>query len=260
MNSTEDLPGNPVEEDPFYDAAPTEPHLLYQGEIFFDVPLFIMVRETRWLLLRTGSGKPMLEALQNGQTPGTVRVHDSNKTAILWEEAGYDGDFAMGRLSKRPVIVLSQTCDVQTKNFIQVAPIYPTDDENYIGKLQRGEIISAVWLKPHPPHWTVNSYADLEQIQAVHKSYFRKLPIDQHFRLHPLRVQRLQQAITRYFGRPNSFDVGADKAPRTATYLCTYCFYWNGVISKLELQEGDPFQECATCHRPQWIIQLGSLS
>ena len=223
------------------------------------MPLFIMVRETRWLLLRTGSGKPVDEALQNGKTPGTVRVHDSNQSGILWEQAGYDGDFAMGRLSKRPVLILSQSCDVQTKNFIQVAPIYPTDDENYIGKLQRGEIISAFWLKPHPPHWSVNSYADLEQIQAVHKSYFKKLKPDQHFRLHPFKVVGLQQAVTRYFGRPNTFDVVTDRAPRTATYLCAYCFYWNAVVSKIDLQEGEPFRECTTCQHPQWILQLGSL-
>src|SRR5258708_32525550 len=116
-----------------------------------------MDKMSRWLLVRTGSGRPVLEALQNGQTPGTVKVLDSNRSQILWNEAG-EGDFALGRLLKIPVLVLSQNCDIQQKDSIQVAPIFKApDDGSYLGKLSRGEIFSAFHVPPHPPDITAFS-------------------------------------------------------------------------------------------------------
>ena len=242
----------------FYDAAPPEPHLLYQGEILVDVPVLSMPKPTRWLLLRTQSGKTIHDALQNGNLGGRVKVLDSNMTAIMWDAAGVEGDYAIGLISKRPVLVLSQTCDVQNKDFIQVAPIYKPQDESYIGKLTRGEVISAFRLKPHLPDWNGEMYADLEQIQAIHKSYRKSPP--RHFRLSQSSVLHLQRAITKYFGRPNSFRAGDDRAPRSATYLCTQCIYRDALVTKLELQNGEDFTNCPACDGVDWIIQLGSLA
>lgn len=253
------------DENSFYDdAAPLEPHLIYQGEILLGVPLVTMRKPLRWLLLRTGKGGPIHEVLGIGETPKTVKVLDSNLTEVKWEkDVGPDGDYAMALLSKRPILVLSQTCDVQNKDFIQVAPIYPAPpDDSYVGKLIRNEILSAFRLPRHPPDWEGEAFADLEQIQAVHKSYRKVKKGDAeylHFRLRPEKTLKLQQNLTRYFGRPNAFDAGTDKAPRTATYLCVQCFYRDGCITKVDLPENGDFKACAKCGGPSWVIQLGSL-
>jgi hypothetical protein len=247
-----------VEQNDFYDAAPMEPHLIYQGEVLTDVPFFNMHKESRWLLVRTRSGRPVNEALQNGNLGGTVKVLDSNQSAVQWDLN--EGDFAIGRLSKAPVLVLSQTCDCQNKDFIQVAPIFAADTaDEYVQRLKGGDIVSAFWIKKHPPEIPEDSFADLELIQAVHKSYRKDLPPERHFRLNHDKTLQLQRALTRYFGRPNSFDVGTDRVPRTGTYLCVKCFYWDGKISKLDLRAGDEFQPCNECRQTKWVPQFGSL-
>jgi len=246
---------------PFYDdAAHSEPHSIYQGEILVDVPLFVMPFKTlgsRWLMLRTRSNQPVHDALTGGKTPRTLEVLDSNKSDIAWEAATHVGDYVIGALAKRPALVLSQNCDIENKQFIQVAPIYPSDDENYIGKLIRGEIISAFRMPRHPPEWTTESYADFEHVQAVHKSYRKRIP--GHFRLSPPNILKLQQALTRYFGRPNSFDAGKDPAPISAKYLCTQCFYRDGLATSVKLSRGDSFAACTVCGGVGWVVQLGSI-
>ncbi|HWY22963.1 MAG TPA: hypothetical protein VNX26_17180 [Candidatus Acidoferrum sp.] len=259
MNSAENSPGKQQQDD-FYDAAPLEPHLIYQGEILIDVPLFIVPFSelgNRWLILRSSKGKPIHQMLKDGETPTWMQVLDPKKSEIAWDEDGTKGDSVMGYMSKHPVVVLSQTCDVETKKFIQVAPVYPTVDDGYIGKLMRDEVVSAFWVKKHPPLWEKEMYADFEHIQAVHKSY-RKKP-SPHFRLAPKKVLDLQRAITRYFGRPNSFDAKKDLAPRSATYLCVGCFHFNGVATGIHVDEGKAFPVCEVCEGAAWTIQIGSL-
>jgi hypothetical protein len=251
-------PGNPtIQQDDFYDAAPLEPHLLYQGEILADVPFLNMPKESRWQLLRTRSGKMLDEALEHGNVGGIVKALDSNQSKEQWYTAT-EGDFAIARLSKRPVLVLSQTCDVQTKDFIQIAPIYDADgtDEELDG-LKKGHLFSAFYLKQHRPELPTESYADFELIQAVHKSYIKPISAKQHFRLKPPHVRELQKQITRYFGRPNSFDVENDKTPRTGRYLCVQCFYLTGIVTHQDRNEGDAFEACQVCHGERWVFKEG---
>jgi hypothetical protein len=206
------------------------------------------------LLLRTRSGKPVDEALQQGNLGGIVKVLDSNQSKIEWYN-GADGDFAMARLSKRPVLILSQTCDVQTKEFIQIAPIFSADGtSDNLTRLRQGQIISAFWLKANSPHFT-EGYADLELIQAVHKSYVKRLLPSQHFRLTHSRTLELQRFITRYFGRPNSFDADSDLAPRDGTYLCVACFYLDGKVTAVTLTEGHNFEHCGACGGRGWVLK-----
>jgi hypothetical protein len=238
----------------FYDAVPLEPHLLYQGEILVEVPFVNMPQDARWLLLRTRSGKPVDEALQQGNLGGIVKVLDSNQSKLRWYN-GADGDFVMARLSKRPVLILSQTCDVQTKDFIQIAPIFPAgDDSDHLARLRQGLIISAFWLKANPPYLT-EGYADLELIQAVHKSYIKRLLPSQHFRLAHSRTRELQRFITRYFGRPNSFDADSDLAPRDGTYLCVACFYLDAKVTAVALKDGQNFGHCSACGGRGWVLK-----
>jgi hypothetical protein len=244
--------GNLKPENEFYDAAPVEPHLIYQGEVLVDVPLLLVQKDKRWLLLRTNSGRTIHEALKDGGIGGTVKVLDSNQTEAKWRNA-IDGDSVVAYLTKRPVLVLSQTCDCENKDFIHVAPIYAADPED-IGKLKAGkDVYSAFYLESHPPHIPAASFADLERMQAIHKSYINRLDLAQHFRLKDKHVRNLQRHITRYFGRPNSFDSRVDVVPRTDTYLCIECFYFDGVATAVTFEEGAPFRECEKCHGVKWV-------
>ena len=243
-----------MEDEKFYDAAPLEPHLLYQGEILVGVPFLNMPKESRWLLLRTRIGTPVDEALQQGSLGGIVKVLDSNQSREQWYNAT-EGDFAMARLSKRPGLILSQTCDVQTKEFIQIAPIFPAEGAtDHVARLRRGLIISAFWLRARPPHLT-ETYVDFELIQAVHKSYIRRLLPAQHFRLTDARTRELQRFITRYFGRPNSFDADADRAPRDGTYLCVACFYLDAKVTAVTLSADQNFGLCSVCGGRSWVLK-----
>lgn len=253
MSSSANTLGDPED---FYDLVPLEPSQLYQGEILTDVPIFNMPKpQSCWSLLRTRSGKRIHEALKHGELGGQVFVLDSNQSKEQWYEDGL-GDYAMGVLDKRPVLVLSQTCDIQTKTFIQVAPIREyTKSGDALERLKSGLILPAFWLKPHPPEIKLDSYADFEQIQAVHKSYVKQINSKQHFRLSAARTRMLQSRITRYFGRPNSYDAQSDKGPTTGAYLCVWCFYMDAVVTKLELNEGEAFKACPVCNHMQWVVK-----
>ncbi len=261
MTSSGTTPGN-TQQDEFYDSSPLESHLLYQAEILVNVPILRMPWETmgnRWLLLRTQSGRRLDEALQHGNLGGRVKVVDSNQSGLEWQSDNR-GDFVVALLDRTPVVVLNQTCDVQTKHFLQIAPIFPinqddVDDPAEFERLKRGDIFSAFWIKMHSPEIPQESYADLELIQAVHKSYINRVRPLEHFRLNGIRTRLLQGRITRYFGRPNSFDAHTESAPETGTYLCTACFYMDGRAKAVEVSAGGPLPVCEECGSTQWVIK-----
>lgn len=252
MNSSANTPGDGTPEE-FYDSNPLEPNQLYQGEILADLPILSMPKPSRWQLLRTKSGRRVEEVLQHGNLGGLVCVLDSNQSTEQWR-ADNLGDYAMGILDKRPVLVLNQNCDVQHNHFLQVAPIFSADTGSpNIEKLRAGEIFSTFWMAKKTPEIPEESYADLELIQAVHKSYIKRIRPDQHFRLGPGRIRLLQRTITRYFGRPNSFDSRADLAPRTGIYMCVACFYMDARVTAVSLVEGSNFTACNTCGGTGWV-------
>lgn len=253
MNSSINTPGDAPGE--FYDSDPLEPNQIYQGEILSDLPILSMPKPSRWQLLRTKSGMRIDDALQQGNLGGLVKVVDSNQSTAIWQ-ADKTGDYAMGILDKRPVLVLNQTCDVQHNHFLQVAPIYPVDSvKTDIDKLKNGDIFSAFWIAKKMPTIPDESYADFELIQAVHKSYIKRILPDQHLRLNSMRVQLLQRAITRYFGRPNSFDSRSDFVPRTGKYLCVQCFYMDARVTSMSLSEGSNFSVCQACGGTGWVLK-----
>jgi len=254
VNSSANIPGD-ITPDEFYDSDPLEPNQLYQGEILTDLPILAMPKPGRWQLLRTRSGRRIEEALEHGNLGGPVNVLDSNQSKEQWQ-ADKTGDYVMAILDKRPVVVLNQTCDVQTKAFLQVAPIFPIETEGaYFDRLKNGEIFDAFWIAKNPPEIPEESFADLELIQAVHKSYIKRIRPGQHFRLNAPRIQILQRTITRYFGRPNSFDSRSDLVPRTGTYLCIGCFYMDALITSMSLNEGSNFSACQTCGGTGWVLK-----
>jgi hypothetical protein len=92
-------------------------------------------------------------------------------------------------------------------------------------------------------------------MQAIHESYVKRPFPRIHFRLKDTQVRRLQYFLTQYFGRPNSFDVGADASPRSGTYLCAACFYMHGGVTAMERAEGQRFENGPTCRGANWILR-----
>ena len=254
--SSTTTPSNPTP-DSFYDAAPLEPRLLYQGEILVDVPILIMPKPPAWRMLLSYDTKTTIEEqLERGDNPRSVRVVDPNAFKTEWARVERSGAFVMAKVSKTPALVLSQTCDVQDKEFVQVAPIFPaaTDNPEHLDRLKEGAIFSAFYLEPHAPQFG-EAFADFERMQAVHKSFIRRLEPEQHFRLAEKQVRLLQSRITRYFGRPNCYDVGKDRAPIVGTYLCVGCFYLDGRVTAVQLVENDGFTNCTTCGGRGWVLK-----
>jgi hypothetical protein len=254
VNSSASIPGNSASDD-FYDSTPLEPNLIYQGEILADVPIVSMPKPNPWQLLRTRSGRRVHDALQHGALGNLVFVVDSNQSTEQWYEDGL-GDYVMAVLDRSPVVVLSQTCDVQNKDFVQIAPVFAAKpDDEYVERLKNRDILSAVWIKKHPPEIPTESYADLELIQAIHKTYLKRIREGQHFRLNPERIRTLQGAITRYFGRPNSFDSRSDSVPTDGIYLCVACFYLDARVMQATLKKDARFPECSACHGGSWVLK-----
>lgn len=68
---------------------------------------------------------------------------------------------------------------------------------------------------------------------------------------HPI----LQRFISRYFGRPNSFNARTDSVPVQGTYLCVACFYVEGHVTAVSLNQGSQFPYCQTCRGTQWSLK-----
>jgi hypothetical protein len=246
-------------EEPFYASSPLERELLYQGEILLETPIFSMPMPSRWLLLRTASGKRIDEALNYGAgaKENRVRVLDSNQFDLEWQESKL-GDFVMGILNKCPALVLSQNCDIANRDFIQIAPIIPIDaaDAGLIERLQKHEVIDSFYLEPHPPEWEADAYADFELIQSVHKSYVKGIATENHFRLSDGKVLLLQQYLTRFFGRPNAYDVKGDAVPRDGIYMCAQCFYRDGTATSITFKKDGLFVVCQLCGGTKWLPRI----
>jgi hypothetical protein len=255
--NSSNLPGD----EPFYASQPLERDLLYQGEILIDTPIFQMPLPSRWLVIRTQSGRRIDEALNYGSAAAEnrVRVLDSNKFPLEWQQSKL-GDFVVGVLDKTPALVLSQNCDIANRDFVQVAPIIPIESstEEHIVLLKTHSILDSFYLKPHPPEWETEAYADFERIQSVHKTYLKGIPAENHFRLSDTKIILLQRHLTRFFGRPNSYDANTDLVPRNGRYLCIRCFYKDGVATGVTLAENDHFPVCEMCGGVGWVAQFES--
>ncbi len=254
MSSIATIPGNTPEGE-FYDTIPLESDQLYQGEIITQVPILSSPKPPRWQLLRTWSGTRIEDVLQGGTTETRVRVLDSNQSLMEWF-SGDRGEFVVAQLDKRPCLVLTQNCSLENNKFFQVAPIFSAEgNQPLIEKLKSRLIYTATWLKSHPPQIPDDSYADFELMQSVHKSYFRRILPAHHFRLSPQRIRILQSDVTRYFGRPNSFDSRSDKAPGDGTYLCVSCFYLTALITEQVARKDDVLSVCPRCNGTFWVLK-----
>src|SRR5262245_14773279 len=95
---------------------------LYQGDIVSGVPvLAVPPNQTRWVLLRppTNSGITLENALR-GQRPNVFVPRSEEALPDAWQ---LSAELVVAKALKTPVIIVTQTCDLDHRKHFQVAPI-----------------------------------------------------------------------------------------------------------------------------------------
>jgi hypothetical protein len=163
--------------------------------------------------------------------------------ADAWERKT---ELVLSKATKLPVMIVSQTCDIDNRNWIQVAPVHGVAhfSEAKLASLAAGDINFMFFLPPQPPSLVQNSCVDLSQITTVHTSYLgrgnRILHLTANARI------RLQTHIAEFYGRPFGFNI-RDAVPQSATFICANCFFSLAVVQQMSFAQGAAFGECPGC-------------
>jgi hypothetical protein len=233
----------PITAASWYSGAP-EDDSLYQGDVVKNVPVVLMPPvQGPWIILRP-SPPQTVEQVLAGQTPRVLKPHAESARPDAWQ---LGRDLVLAKGVRNDVMVVTQSCDLGVRNWIQVAPIYPASTIEDAGKrdsLGRNEIGYMFVLPEDPPRMPVTSFAELSQITSVHKSYLRRAERSVH--LAPTARALFQKHLAVLHGRPFSYNL-RDVVPQSGEYLCHACFVNRRVIARGEHQQGQPFGECPTC-------------
>lgn len=244
----------PIDAASWYERRPNE-ESFYQGDVVSDIPLVYMppAGNGPWPLLRPSPPHTLQQVLE-GQTPRALRPHAESSRADAWQ---FGAELVLAKAIKKSVMIVTQTCDLDSRNWVQVAPVFPASRIEDAGKrasLAINEIGYMFVLPADPPRLAEDSYADLSMIVAVHKSYFRRGSLAA--RLTAAARGLYQKHLASLHGRPFSFNV-RDIVPETGHYLCNNCFLRHGQISRAEMVEGQPCTACPNCGGDALWVLLG---
>ena len=148
---------------------------------------------------------------------------------------------------------MSQTCDLDNRTWIQVAPVYRAGQfgAKKLASLQANDITFMFYLPEKPPSLSETSYADLSQITTVHRSYLEQG--NRILQLRPATTARLQSHLGDFYGRPFGFNI-QDTVPQDATYLCMNCFLSSATVQRKDLAKDCAFSDCLGCGpRAIWV-------
>lgn len=245
----------PITASSWYESNPTDGSL-YQGDVVGDIPvLFMPAAGTSWMVLRP-SPPHTTEQVLAGQTPRALKPHAEVSRADAWQNGGED--LVMGKATRKAVIVVTQSCDLVRRNWIQVAPIYPSstlDDAAKRASLSDNEIGYFFFLPANPPGMPEDSYAELSKLTSVHKSYL--LRTRPSLRLTPSARALFQRQLSIMHGRPFSFSL-SDRVPESGEYLCHNCFLSVGRIARGVHTAEALFGECPECGTDALWIQAAN--
>jgi len=234
-----------------------DPHgeSFYQGDVVRDVPVVLMppAGDAPWTLLRP-SPPHTVEQVLAGQTPRTLKPHPESSRPDAWR---LGAEIVLAKGIKAPAMVVTQTCDLDSRNWIQLAPVFPAskiEDPRKRASLGVNEIGYMFILPADPPRLAEDSYADLSMITAVHKSYLRRGGLVVRLKS-PIRAL-YQRHLANLHGRPFSFNVH-DIVPETGPYGCHNCYLRHGRITRAELVEGQPCTACPSCGEEALWIMFG---
>jgi hypothetical protein len=228
----------------------------YQGDIIRDVPvIFLPDKISKWFLLRPPlDSKMLIDDVLGGAISKWFEVYPAGLVADRWQHAnGEEYVAAKGRMMN--VIILTHSCDIERRDYFQIAPIYPESEQkgSALERLRANELNYTFFLPAVAPYIPENSYADLAHTTLIPKAYFPKNTVAEKLgaRLTEYARTTLQEQIAYYYGRP--FGFGKRDKAKAAEYVCVSCFYKAGVCKKHRFEEGEHFTECADCGDARWI-------
>ncbi|MGA2606255.1 MAG: hypothetical protein ABSH01_02225 [Terriglobia bacterium] len=236
-----------------YDANP-DSSSLYQGDVLRGIPLVFMPPAGKsWILLRPSPGTTLLEALE-GRTPKVFAPRSEGALSDAW---AHGREFVLAMAEKRTVMIVTQTCDIDNRNFIQVSPVYHADGltPEKLASLEGDDVKYMFYLPTDSNRIKEKSYADLSQSSPVHKSY---LKTDQLVVRHlPARTAKLQARLAELQGRQFGFNP-SDSVPQTSDYVCANCFFTSASTQRLKMTQGVLFPPCPLCGEAVLWVKLPS--
>jgi|SRR5579863_7890698 len=240
-----------IDADRWYDPNP-DPTGFFQGDILDGVPVVFMptAGSGKWVLLRPSFPVTLDQALV-GNTPKSFRPYVAGTAPDEWKTPD---ELVLAKAFKRAILVITQTCDLERRNFVQVAPVYAvsTLSESKQGSVETNEVNYLFYLPASEPGISEKSFADLSQIVSVHNSYLKEAKLAK--RLSNEARARLQTHLARLHGRPFGF-APTDKLSQVGEYLCLGCFLTAAAVEKRTLTVlGDPFGDCNSCgSKALWV-------
>lgn len=229
----------------------------YQGDIVRDVPvLFLPDKISKWLLLRPSlQGAKYIDDVLRGEICKWFQAFPEGQLADRWQY-GKREEYAAAKAHLINVIILTQSCDLEQRNYYQIAPIYPETEqkESALARLRQNDLNYTFFLPAFAPHIPENSYADLAHTTLIPKAYFPRDTVWDVLgaRLTELARTALQEQLANYFGRPFGFGE-RDKARETAEYACISCFYKFGTSVKKRFERDTHFTKCDSCDAARWL-------
>lgn len=238
----------------WYDPAP-DYRILSQGDVLDNVPTVTMPPASKsWILLRPAPPVTIIGALA-GATPKAFRPRTEADAADAW---AHGEELVLARGTRRRLMVVNHNCDIDNRNFYQLARVYDAAEmSTKTDSLQKNEITYAFFLPAAQPHMPVDQFADLSQIAAVHKSYVRDAVLVQ--RLSNRAVHELQRHLVAFYGRPFGFSVD-DQVSEPGNYACTNCFFTAGILEMRAMAAGSPFAPCSHCDTKATWVKTPTLS
>jgi hypothetical protein len=236
-----------------------EPDLtsFYQGDIIRDVPVvFLPDKISKWFILRpSAQSKKHVDDVLRGDICKWFESFPEGQLGDAWKHGDRE-EYVAAKAFRVNVIITTQSCDIENRNYYQIAPIYPESKQKQsaLENLRQNYINYAFYLPAFAPYIPENSYAELAHTCAVPKAYFPRDSVGLRLgaRLTDYARAALQEKIAEYFGRPFGFS-SKDRARLTAEYACVSCFYRTGESVKLKFQAGSNFTACEKCGEARWI-------
>jgi hypothetical protein len=228
----------------WYDNDPDLSHL-YQGDVLEGVPVvFGPPKSKRWILLRPQPKGSPIESAESGP-PKSFRADVDANFPTAWQKTD---ELVLARAWVGRIMIVSQSCDLDWRKHIQVAPVaeaepdFSGDDLIHLLENDFGYLFS---LPADPPHFPA-SYADLSRITSVDGSYFRPDALVR--RLSSKGMMELQKSLSDFYGRPFGFNTQDTVPPHAAMYACASCFLQGRAPMKRTISNsGERFPPCPVC-------------
>jgi hypothetical protein len=235
----------------WYDNSPDQSSK-YQGDILSNVAMVLPPPADRSAyILRPSSPVTVADAL-GGVVPKVFLPRAEGSVSDAWKE-GYE--FVLVRARKGPVQIVTQSCDIDRRSAIQVAPVFElasyTGGESKRQSIKNGEVGYLQYLPAHDAF--PESYSDLSQITWLPKAAVARAALLK--RLTPEYLAHFQRKLSILVGRAFSFTA-SDDIPQAATYLCYTCFVRHGRIEAIDLSMGGRFPTCDHCQQALWVKKV----